>query len=158
MDRKEFITQIKAKYPAYADVDDAKLFSAMKEKYPEYKEHVSDWEDQPSDSMGTSALVGAGQGLTANTLGHLTQKAIDVTDSLANSDNLIASYIGEQFGGKRGKAQPDVSTRLKQVEKSNPGVYATGEVAGSILSPTGKIGAIPKVAKAGATIRYPVVS
>lgn len=103
----------------------------------------------PKDSALTSAFVGAGQGATANTLGHATQKAIDFTDSLASSDNSIASYIGEQLGGKRGGSGANVSNRLKQVQEANPGAYTTGEITGAVLAPTGKVGAIPKIAKMG---------
>jgi hypothetical protein len=47
--RSEFAASIKAKYPAYKDVDDSTLVDKMLEKYPQYRDRVT---DTPAAGMG----------------------------------------------------------------------------------------------------------
>lgn len=62
--RSEFAASIKAKYPQYQGVDDSTLVERMLEKYPQYRDRVTDDPpaDRPSSMPGREAQGAFGEG------------------------------------------------------------------------------------------------
>lgn len=90
MTPQEFSAAIKKKYPAYANVDDNELVSAMVQKYPVYKSQIQGFESQDisaptAEPQGKTGLAGIGTGIakgilsTAKGLGTLGQTVLDQT-------------------------------------------------------------------------------
>jgi hypothetical protein len=90
MHYNEFAEKIKAKYPAYKDIDNRELSEKFIAKYPVYKEQVSFADEQTADLPEKSLL----------------QKTADVLDSglVKNIQNGTVSGFGGYFAGKGGEA------------------------------------------------------
>lgn len=132
MDTSTFAQKIKAKYPAYQNVDDATLVTKFIEKYPVYKSQV-----QQEPTMGqniVSDIKERGQNISdINTMRNQGQSVVGEVLST------VAPKLSERLGGllKRGQ-------QVKQFV-SNPSndLATTGQLAGGVNDVIGEvIGAI----------------
>lgn len=141
MDRKEFVSKIKAKYPDYANVDDTVLFSKMKEKYPEYKDSVSDWDDKTPQQTDFDSQVAEAK-REANPITGFIRGAI--AGGSSNTQNLNT----ERQPGLFGKSVPSMKAIYRAEQEESPNAYGTGEFVGSMfLDPVSKVTAPLKYGK-----------
>ena len=79
----EFITSIREKYPQYNDIDDSTLVNSIVNKFPVYKDQISDF-GQPIEAGVTTGVTGGlpkevveeEVGVTKQTV---VQRALDIT-------------------------------------------------------------------------------
>jgi hypothetical protein len=140
--RSEFAASIKAKYPQYASVDDSTLVEKMFEKYPTYRESVTD--DPPNEETAnpgnTKPEVSSARDnvtfLGSETLGkfaadmfpRVAKGAVEGRGMLHQAGaglNDALSLVG------RGIASSGVAPEGAKLSDGNPGL---GEIKGSTLS------------------------
>lgn len=121
MDTTTFAQKIKAKYPAYQNVDDATLVTKFIEKYPVYKSQVKT-EPTMTESISTDVQQ---RGQNISDINSMRNQGQSVVGEVLSS---VAPKLSERVGGllKRGQ-------QVNQLV-SNPSsdVAVTGQLAGGI--------------------------
>jgi len=82
--KKEFVSEIRKKYPSYNNISDDDLFNAIIAKYPAYKKIISDLTEPVIITPVTTT------GNTTNTTGKTTTNVVNIkTDEVANGSKLV---------------------------------------------------------------------
>ena len=92
--KKEFVSEIRKKYPSYNNMSDDDLFNAIIAKYPAYKKIISDLNEpvitiSPTTGSTTGNTTNT-TGNTTNTTGKTTTNVVNITtDEVANGSKLV---------------------------------------------------------------------